>query len=152
MGMIKSFQNINRNKIPKHLQNLRWLHQHSQTASLPCFRILEDIIAERGVFNLISGQKKKKRQFFFPPLVIAAVAWKHISQYFVFYFSSSAFLKVNALFKPVERSFRDALPVFLCWPCCDLCRLSACLSPPTASRRHKHKSVWGFGKDLQFWR
>lgn len=108
MGMIKSFHNINRNKIPKHLQNLRWLHQHSQTASLPCFRILEDIIAERGIFNLISGQKKKKkRQFFFPPLVIAAVAWKHISQYFVFYFSSSAFLKVNALFKPVERSFRD---------------------------------------------
>lgn len=65
MGMIKSFQNINRNKIPKHLQNLRWLHQHSQTASLPCFRILEDIIAERGVFNLISGQKKKKKGNFF---------------------------------------------------------------------------------------
>lgn len=33
----------------------------SLTASLSCFRILEDIIAERGEFNLISGQQKKKK-------------------------------------------------------------------------------------------
>lgn len=40
----------------------------SLTASLSCFRILEDIIEERGEFNLISGQKRKKRKGNFFPL------------------------------------------------------------------------------------
>lgn len=59
-------------------------------------------------------------------------------------FLSSVFLKVNALFTSISSlcsEFTDVLLGVLCWPCCDLSRLSACLSPPTASHRHKHKSV-----------
>lgn len=73
----------------------------------------------------------------------------------VFYLSSSAFSQGNRSAPPSRVSvlcvFRDALPVFLRWPCCDLCLLSAGLSPPTASHRHRRKSVWGFGKGLPIW-